>query len=587
MIRQVYSSLRSFKTLNFHGGLNIVLVSKSPDATYRQTRNKAGKTSFLELIHLFLGGDIDKKCLICEEKLSNYVFGMKFDVGSQEVNVERSCKTKSKVIFNENFFNNWPTQPKWDSNAEKFILRNEVWKELLGYLMFNLEYHDRPKEKQKYTTTFRSLISYFARRENVGGFREPECNSTDQQLWDSQIAISYLIGFDWNVPYQFQQVRLREKTVREIKKLLSGQVGLRGIDSIGDLRTKSTITERSMEKLKKELKEFRVLETYHDLENEVNGITRKVSEIIDESLLDKEYLSTLQSSLESEEPPNIDEIINIYKEAVSEILPMVKKKLDDAREFYETIIDNRKLYLEGEITVLQNRIERKEASIKSLESRKAEIMNILNSHGALEQYTELQLELARLKTSLEEINNRIQTLEQLSEEKSEAKLERAKLEIMLKKNYNEQAETYKKAIDTFEDISSQFYENPGSLVIDPTPNGPKFNVKIQGERSKGIKNIQIFCFDMMLMKILKDRDSGPDFLIHDSHLFDGVDARQIATALKIGKELSEELGFQYIVTMNSDVFQSMNAMGIDFSDFVIPVDLTDKTETGGLFGLKF
>ena len=52
-------------------------------------------------------------------------------------------------------------------------------------------------------------------------------------------------------------------------------------------------------------------------------------------------------------------------------------------------------------------------------------------------------------------------------------------------------------------------------------------------------------------------------MIHDSHLFDGVDGRQVISALKIGAETAEELGFQYIVTMNEDDAFKENIEGFD------------------------
>lgn len=42
------------------------------------------------------------------------------------------------------------------------------------------------------------------------------------------------------------------------------------------------------------------------------------------------------------------------------------------------------------------------------------------------------------------------------------------------------------------------------------------------------------------------------FLVHDSHLFDAMDERQIANAIEVGARLSQQHGFQYIITMNSD-----------------------------------
>jgi len=76
-------------------------------------------------------------------------------------------------------------------------------------------------------------------------------------------------------------------------------------------------------------------------------------------------------------------------------------------------------------------------------------------------------------------------------------------------------------------------------------------------------------------------------LIHDSHLFDGVDGRQIISALQIGAKTASELGFQYIVTLNEDDAFKETIEGFNLNDYVLPVSLTDATENGGLFGCRF
>ena len=103
---------------------------------------------------------------------------------------------------------------------------------------------------------------------------------------------------------------------------------------------------------------------------------------------------------------------------------------------------------------------------------------------------------------------------------------------------------------------------------------------MRADRSKGISNIEIFAFDMMLIMVCARRDISPGFLIHDSHLFDGVDKRQVKKALQVGADLAEEYGFQYIVTMNSDVEPE------GFDKYRIDTQLSD-TEHGGLFGFRF
>lgn len=125
------------------------------------------------------------------------------------------------------------------------------------------------------------------------------------------------------------------------------------------------------------------------------------------------------------------------------------------------------------------------------------------------------------------------------------------------------------------------------MTVDETLNGPVFQFPMQGSRSKGIKNMQIFCFDMMLMRLCAKRKIGPGFLVHDSHLFDGVDGRQIISALKVGAETAERLGFQYIVTMNEDDAFKETIDDFDLKEYVLPVVLTDAKDDGGLFGFRF
>ena len=100
--------------------------------------------------------------------------------------------------------------------------------------------------------------------------------------------------------------------------------------------------------------------------------------------------------------------------------------------------------------------------------------------------------------------------------------------------------------------------------------------------------MQIFCFDLMLAELATRRGIGPGFLVHDSHLFDGVDERQVAKALQLGADHAQAIGFQYIVTMNSDALPKDGFReGFDIDTYLLDTRLTDATESGGLFGLRF
>jgi len=114
------------------------------------------------------------------------------------------------------------------------------------------------------------------------------------------------------------------------------------------------------------------------------------------------------------------------------------------------------------------------------------------------------------------------------------------------------------------------------------------HISIEGDRGGGISKVEIFCFDLALFEVVSARLGGPGFLLHDSHLFDGVDERQIAGALQLGLEATVGKGLQYIVTMNSDIFARLPLPeGFETSKVVLETRLSDEGETGGLFGFRF
>jgi uncharacterized protein YydD (DUF2326 family) len=80
---------------------------------------------------------------------------------------------------------------------------------------------------------------------------------------------------------------------------------------------------------------------------------------------------------------------------------------------------------------------------------------------------------------------------------------------------------------------------------------------------------------------------APAILIHDSHLFDATDDRQVASCLNVGARLAEEHGLQYLVTMNSDKLKSAQSEGFNADPYILSTRLNDDTEDGGLFGFRF
>lgn len=573
MISLVFSSLTTFKTLRFNPGLNVLIARKELDASDKQTRNRAGKTSLIEIVHFLTGSDAGKDSLFRTKTLINESFGMAFDFAGERLIVRRSGTNKSKIHLEGSKF-----------PSGKTIISKAEWIRMLGGHMFEL---NEVPDIDGRTPSFRSLFSYFVRRQLSGAFTTPEKNATMQQPGDYQVSLLYLLGLDWMITSDWQKVRDREKTLKQIRKAANASAFSGIVGKVSDLRTKLTVAEAQLKNLKSQVAAFRVLPQYRKMEKEADQLTKTLNDLSNADVIDLATIRDLELATQAEAPPPLEDLDRLYAEAGVALPAVAVKRYEDVRSFHESVIRNRRDYLAGELETAKQRVAERDHEKRRLDERRAVVLEILQSHGALDQLSKLQSEVARKEAEVESLRKRFEAAEQLEGAKNELDIERNRLTLRLRRDFSEQKTHLSEAILAFEGTSRRLYESAGSMTVEETSNGPVFKFPMQGSRSKGIRNMQIFCFDMMLMRLCADRGIGPGFLVHDSHLFDGVDGRQIISALKVGAETAEELGFQYIVTMNEDDAFKENIEGFDLQKYVIPVALTDAGEDGGLFGIRF
>lgn len=65
---------------------------------------------------------------------------------------------------------------------------------------------------------------------------------------------------------------------------------------------------------------------------------------------------------------------------------LVKRRYEDVKSFHESVVRNRKDYLSSELEAAKLRIELRDSKKAQLDQRRGEILGILKSHGALEQF---------------------------------------------------------------------------------------------------------------------------------------------------------------------------------------------------------
>lgn len=578
MIHRIESSLPTFKTLTFKPGLNVLEATRVETSSERQTRNGAGKSSFVELVHFLTGANVGAESIFRGKELEAHRFMMSFDLGGQIVRAGRSGARPSRIQIEASDSSRWPVQP--DSAG---TLSNNDWKTDLGNLFFGLS----PEANLPNHPGFRSIFSYFCRREAEGGFSEMSTFGADQQIWDQQVNLTYLLGLDWSAPQRLEHIRRQDRALRTLRSAVKeGALG-EFITKASELKTQLVLAEEKTLGVRNTLSSFKVFERYRDFEAEADRLTREIGTLSDENTSDRQFISSMTAALNDEEVKDERPLDRVIEEVGSVLKDVAVERLSAVYKFHRSVIANRRTYLAAEIEMANRRIADREGRNASLDGRRSEIMCVLQAKGALEQFQSLQRELNQLEAHVMTLRSRYAAAKQLESRKVDLGIERSQVEQRLRANLDEQSGLVDKAIRTFESISKALYEDAGYLTLAPTSNGLKVEVQIQGQRSKGIRTMQVFCFDMMLMRLAVERGFGPGFVIHDSHIFDGVDERQVARAIEVGRAQAESVGWQYIVSMNSDAVPTSLKAKTWFNDAVLPVTLTDAREDGGLFGIRF
>nr|WP_276040237.1 ABC-three component system protein [Sphingomonas sp. GM_Shp_1] len=303
----------------------------------------------------------------------------------------------------------------------------------------------------------------------------------------------------------------------------------------------------------------------------------------------KQTLDHLEANYRDEQPPATTDVDRLYRAVGIELPTVAVRRFEEVKAFHESVVANRRKRLEEQIDSTRSQLSNGEARSVVLDGERSEILRFLEGSGAFEDFTALQEQLAKLAVEASALRERFKAAEVLEGEKTELEGDRINLKRRLQDDHQARQAQLDKAILFIGGAIEQLYsDRTGGFVVAAEDTGPEFEISIQGDRGGGISQIEIFCLDLALLSLTADTKRGPHFLIHDSHLFDGVDERQVSKALQLGKATADRIGGQYLVTINSDIFDRLPLpAGLNKQAHVLSTRLSDDGEKGGLFGFRF
>lgn len=590
MIISIGSSLPSFKTVLFKEGLNVLLSTKAAGSGAHQTRNSAGKSSLIEIIHFLLGAKADPGSLMRHPKLKDHAFHGVFLIQNREVRVERVGAKPAQIRLDAETIAFFGLEKKVDAKSGVIYVSNEDWKQFLGHAYFDL-----PKDvsgtafDRSFTPGFRSMFGYFARRQGSGAFLHPEKQADAQQRWDWQESLSYLFGLDWKIPFELQLVRQREGQLGELKRAAKGGVLGAVIGTVAELRPELVQARDRANRLKDEAENFRVHTAYEEMMSEATLAKAEMQALLRQEVPLQETVRHIDEALQVEREANPDDVTRIYEAVGVELPDLVRRRFEDVERFHRSVIENRRLRLREEREQAQRTIDDGKNRVAQLDGIRASILQSLDGQGALSDFLALQGRLAQAEAEAASLAERFKAAEVLESENTQLTIDRASIKRRLQDDHQRRRERLDYAILLIgRTIRALYGDRRGNFEVEATENGPEFRISIEGDRGGGIASMEIFCLDLALFTLWLDKGKGPGFLIHDSHLFDGVDARQIGVALDLARQIAEQRDGQYIVALNSDIWESLTwPTGFDPEAMVIKPRLSDADEQSGLFGFRF
>ena len=580
MIVAVRCNQNSFREVKFSPGFNVVLADRTKESTRRDSRNGIGKTTLIEIVHFCLGAGTHKGQGLRVEHLRGWSFTLDLWIDGRELSVTRSTDNPTQVMLEGEVQDLRVLGQFWNGTLS---LNVKAWNSILGELFFGLRGQE---DSLKYHPTFRSLFSYFVRRGRAG-FISPFSHHARQREWDRQVNNAFLLGLAWEHASQFQEMKDEQETLQGLRRagrqgLLRGMVG-----TPGNLEAGRTRLESEYRRQAENLRNFRVHPEYSEIEQEANELTASIQGLTNANLADGTLVDLYRSSLEEEEDPSADEVLRVYQ-AVGIAMPtLVSRRLAEVQDFHRQLLVNRRAYIQSEIQRIENSRIQRNAQIQRASERRAQLLEVLRTHGALEEYTRLQELHLGVMAQLNDINNRIDNLRRFEQGTSEVRVRREMLLQTVRRESEERRHVRETAIKLFNSNSEALYSAPGNLVVDVVNTGFKFDVEIMRSGSQGIDNMKIFCYDLMLVQLWGTKQPSSGLLIHDSTVFDGVDERQMAQALELAARESDSRGFQYVCALNSDTLPTGDfSPEFDLNEFV-RLRLTDKSDMGGLLGIRY
>lgn len=559
----------SFHTIPFNVKGISLIVAKKRTENEKNTYNSVGKSLSIALIHFCLASN---KIPAFEELLKGWIFYLDFEINGKEYTSYRVTEQQDVIFLNE----------------EKMSLtdfRNFMGREIFG-LTTPVSY-----------LTFRSLLSRFIRPKRSS--YDLYCDFIKEEPeYVKLLNNSYLLGLDIDRVVKKNALKEEFESIKDLGAKIQKDPVMKSFfmkdEAAENVEIKIVELEKKIADLQKNIDEFVIAEDYNEIKKEADRVSSSLKSYRNQATKYRMAIANIEKSLQYKPDITQQQIVDFYNEAKVQLSDMVIKRLEEIEAFNTKLLDNRSINLLQEKIHFEKCLSEIEIQIKYWGNKENEKLQYLNSHGALDDYTQLSHLLAAHKMDLAKLEQYKQLVKEYKTKLEEVKKNFADENISTNKYLEEIELLIKKNILIFQSLTEQFYEGKTSGITIENNSGNnkmRFNIKakIMDDTGDGVNEVRTFCFDWTLLK--GQYNHQVKFLFHDSRLISENDPRQVATMLKLAYKECEKNNFQYILSVNQSTLDLL-AKELSEEEFKTLItdnevlELNDISDANKLLGIQ-
>lgn len=257
--------------------------------------------------------------------------------------------------------------------------------------------------------TWTTLFSRFSRRYRT-------CYATFDSFVPKESDYSrilnncYLLGIDIDLVISKKELRDKQTAAKDTERAIKKDPLFKQYYlGKNDAELDAADLEYRIAELKKEISQFKVSNNYHELEREADDKSYEKKRLENQRALISNYIRNIEKAFAETAQVKEEKLFKIYEAAHVEIPEMVKKSIDDVLQFHSNLLSTRNARLRKELNRQKIQLNGIDEQIKVLGQRMDELLDYLNSHGALEEYVALTKQLSALNSEL----NRIQDYQRI------------------------------------------------------------------------------------------------------------------------------------------------------------------------------